>query len=96
VSVCREGPNVLIQVRDDGSGIDDRDLPRIFERFYKADNSRRTVGSGLGLALVKHTAEALGGSVTVESQLGRGSKFTISLPSTDRIPSEAAGARGDT
>lgn len=83
VQVREAAGMVLIQVTDSGSGIDERDLPRIFERFYKADNSRRTEGSGLGLALVKHTAEAHGGSVSVASELGRGSIFTISLPAAD-------------
>jgi two-component system phosphate regulon sensor histidine kinase PhoR len=95
VTAREESGEVRIEVADNGSGIDERDLPRIFERFYKADNSRRTVGSGLGLALVKHTAEAHGGKVSVESEMGRGSKFTISLPAAGRIPSKAlAGTRG--
>ena len=78
----RDG-SVMVEVSDNGAGIDERDLPRIFERFYKSDNSRRTDGSGLGLALVKHTAEAHGGSVSVASAVGRGSTFTLTLPAME-------------
>jgi two-component system phosphate regulon sensor histidine kinase PhoR len=78
---ARESKNTItIQVSDNGVGIDERDLARIFERFYKGDRSRRAEGSGLGLSLVKHTVEAHGGSVAVESEPGCGSTFTISLP----------------
>lgn len=77
-------PNELIfTVRDTGIGIDSADLPRIFERFYKADQSRAgRAGSGIGLAIVKHAVEAHGGAVSAESQLGHGSTFTIRLPLT--------------
>ena len=68
----REDGSLLIEVRDTGAGIAPSDLPRIFERFYKADHSRASGGSGLGLALVKHAVEAHGGSVSVESQQARG------------------------
>jgi signal transduction histidine kinase len=72
----------LIRIADDGSGIPQTDLARVFERFYRADRSRSrdAGGSGLGLAIVKHLALAHGGSVAVESQQGRGSTFTITLP----------------
>jgi two-component system phosphate regulon sensor histidine kinase PhoR len=82
---------VLIKVSDTGTGIDGRDLPRIFERFYKADSSRGTDGAGLGLALVKHTVEAHGGKVSVQSEAGRGSTFTLRLPEAGTIPQTAAG-----
>ncbi|RLC59358.1 MAG: PAS domain-containing sensor histidine kinase, partial [Chloroflexi bacterium] len=65
---------------DTGSGIDPLDLPRIFERFFKADRARQRGGTGLGLAIVKHTVEAHGGSIGVDSQLGAGSVFRLSLP----------------
>jgi two-component system, OmpR family, phosphate regulon sensor histidine kinase PhoR len=73
---------VVLQVRDDGDGIPAGELPRIFERFYRVDKARtrRTGGTGLGLAIVRHVAEAHGGSVTVDSELGRGSTFTATLP----------------
>ena len=73
---------VNISVKDFGCGIDKKSLPRLFERFFRVDKarSRKLGGTGLGLAIVKHIAEAHNGSVSVESTLGKGSKFTISLP----------------
>jgi two-component system phosphate regulon sensor histidine kinase PhoR len=72
----------VVRVRDTGLGIPSRDLPRIFERFYRVDKarSRATGGTGLGLAIVKHAVEQMGGSVSVESRLGQGSVFTVALP----------------
>ena len=69
-------------VRDDGVGIPTRDLPRVFERFYRVDRarSRETGGTGLGLAIVRHVAENHGGSVDVASELGPGTTFTVRLP----------------
>ena len=84
----REG-NVSIEIADTGAGIDERDLARVFERFYKADSARHSDGSGLGLALVKHTVEAHGGSVAVESERGRGSKFTVTFPTRDQAARQA-------
>jgi two-component system, OmpR family, phosphate regulon sensor histidine kinase PhoR len=71
---------VTVEVRDTGEGIDPMDLPRVFERFYKADRARRAGGTGLGLAIVKHTIEAHGGNVKAESDPGRGSMFGFSIP----------------
>lgn len=71
---------VSVRVCDTGVGIDPDDLPRVFERFYKADRSRRGGGTGLGLAVVKHTIEAHGGTVGVESAPGRGSTFWFQVP----------------
>lgn len=72
---------VLVRFRDTGMGIPSRDLPRIFERFYRVDKarSRATGGTGLGLAIVKHAMDQMGGSISVESRLGEGSVFTVSL-----------------
>jgi len=84
VEIERSGENAVVRVQDTGTGIPSRDLPRIFERFYRVDKarSRATGGTGLGLAIVKHAVEQMGGSVTVESDFGRGSTFTVTLPAT--------------
>lgn len=72
---------VTIEVQDTGHGIAEADLPRVFERFYRADRARqRSGGTGLGLAIVKHLVQVMNGQITVESQLGRGSTFRIALP----------------
>jgi two-component system phosphate regulon sensor histidine kinase PhoR len=72
----------VIQVSDSGQGIPAGELPRVFERFYRVDKARarRTGGTGLGLAIVRHVAEAHGGTVRVDSELGLGSTFTVTLP----------------
>jgi two-component system, OmpR family, sensor histidine kinase SenX3 len=76
------GEGVEISVADQGIGIPERDLERIFERFYRVDpaRSRATGGTGLGLAIVKHVTAAHGGKVTVVSSEGSGSTFTLRLP----------------
>jgi signal transduction histidine kinase len=73
---------VVLEVSDTGSGIPSAELPRIFERFYRVDKARdrQTGGTGLGLAIVRHIAESHGGTVRLESELGRGSTFTVTLP----------------
>jgi two-component system phosphate regulon sensor histidine kinase PhoR len=73
---------VMLQVADTGEGIPANELPRIFERFYRVDKARarRTGGTGLGLAIVRHVAESHGGTVTVESKVGKGTTFTVTLP----------------
>jgi len=78
----KDGNQVLIIVEDQGFGIGSEHLPRIFERFYRVDKSRTRElgGTGLGLAIVKHIVQAHQGSVSVESELGKGSKFFIYLP----------------
>ncbi|MFM1902305.1 MAG: hypothetical protein RLZZ440_205 [Planctomycetota bacterium] len=81
-SAAATGSDTLIRVRDEGSGIDGEHLPRLFERFYRVDKarSRKLGGTGLGLSIVKHIVQAHGGTVTVESTPGVGSRFTIQLP----------------
>jgi signal transduction histidine kinase len=81
VSAALKDGAVTVAVRDTGVGIPRENLPRVFERFYKADQSRGSGGgTGLGLAVVKHIVEAHGGTVSVESQEGHGSTFRLSLP----------------
>ena len=76
------GRLATLTVSDTGVGIPTRDLPRVFERFYRVDRarSRDTGGTGLGLAIVKHVAEQHGGSVEAMSELGRGSTFVVRIP----------------
>jgi len=98
---------VEIAVRDQGIGIEPKDLDRIFERFYRADRarSRATGGTGLGLAIVKHIATNHGGQVEVASTVGVGSTFTLRLPARPpdaalplplsiEIAAESAGVKG--
>jgi len=82
VSVRTEGSKIAIEVADDGEGIQAENLPRIFERFYRVDQSRSREqgGSGLGLSIVKHIIEAHHEHITAESTFGEGSVFTFSLP----------------
>src|SRR6266550_8906267 len=82
VSVSAEDGRVVLQVADTGMGIPQRDLSRVFERFYRVDRarSRETGGTGLGLAIVRHVAENHGGEVTVRSELSAGSTFVVRLP----------------
>jgi signal transduction histidine kinase len=81
----------VLQVVDTGEGIPASELPRVFERFYRVDKARarQTGGTGLGLAIVRHVAESHGGTVRVDSELGRGTTFTVTLPLTGP-PSPAA------
>jgi signal transduction histidine kinase len=70
---------VNISIHDDGNGIAQTEIGRIFDKFYRAAGSERTKGAGLGLYIVKHLAEAMGGKVTVASHPGSGSTFTVSF-----------------
>jgi two-component system phosphate regulon sensor histidine kinase PhoR len=81
VSVQRGADSVTVSVGDNGPGIDERHLPRVFERFYRVDagRSREVGGTGLGLSIVKHLIEAMGGTVAVESKLGAGTTFSFTL-----------------
>ena len=75
-----EGADVLIRICDTGMGISDKDLPNIFERFYRCDQSRNKPGTGLGLCLALAIAKAHWGNISVQSRVSEGTQFTISLP----------------
>ena len=94
----RAGETVEISVADQGHGIPESEQSRIFERFYRVDaaRSRATGGTGLGLSIVKHICANHGGDITVWSQEGRGSTFTMRLPAaTDRIHKSRPAAHDD-
>jgi len=82
VEATQTAEEIIIDVRDQGCGIEKEHLPRLFERFYRVDKarSRQLGGTGLGLAIVKHITQAHGGQVSVESVPGKGSTFSIRLP----------------
>ncbi len=82
INVSETEDEAIIEIRDEGMGIDRTELPRLFERFYRVDRarSRDSGGTGLGLAIVKHLIEAHKGRVAVESEVGVGTAFTIYLP----------------
>ena len=82
VALARENGNRVLAVRDDGSGVDADDLPRLFERFYRADRARATRGSGLGLAIVKHVVEAAGGRVEARGAARAGLEIRSVFPSS--------------
>jgi len=86
LSCSEDGTDVEITVTDSGVGIPERDLERVFERFYRVDRarSRTTGGTGLGLAIVRHVAANHGGTVGVRSREGQGSVFSVRLPAGGR------------
>ena len=88
VEATADGEQALVRVGDDGSGIDPEDLARVFEPFYTTKG--RGKGTGLGLAICRELAHALGGRISVESQPGKGSLFTVSLPRRVSEPGERA------
>ncbi|MEZ4960179.1 MAG: ATP-binding protein [Saprospiraceae bacterium] len=80
VTVQKENEELLISVKDNGIGIPEADIDKIFDRFYQVKNQEYTGGTGIGLSLCKELAEVLGGSVRVESEVGKGSVFYLKLP----------------
>jgi len=98
VSACpEEDRQVVLRVTDTGVGIASSDLPRIFERFYRVDRarSREQGGSGLGLSIVKHILEILGGRIEVASRPGQGSTFTVHLPAAAWPVRSSGGDKGN-
>lgn len=93
VNLRGSSDEVILQVTDTGIGIPKEHMERIFDRFYQVDGTtrRRHGGSGLGLALVKEIVETHGGSVSVESQVGRGSTFSVRLPAAEADMERAGG-----
>jgi two-component system, OmpR family, phosphate regulon sensor histidine kinase PhoR len=79
-SAHQEGDSVVLEVSDDGAGVDPADVSRLFERFFRSDRSRTTRGTGLGLAIVKHIVTAADGTAEVEGALGEGTHFRFALP----------------
>ncbi len=82
VEVRKDSNSALISVTDHGVGISKEELKKIFDKFYRTPTSKakETRGSGLGLTLAKHIIEAHGGTIEVESEVGKGSNFTIRIP----------------
>ena len=80
VSLGRENGSVVLDVSDDGAGVPDQDVSRVFERFFRSDRARTTRGTGLGLAIVKHVIESAGGNVEARGGQGRGLDVRCVLP----------------
>jgi signal transduction histidine kinase len=84
LSVAREDGRVVLTGADDGIGVSDEHLPRLFERFYRADRARTSRGTGLGLAIVKHIVVSAGGNVEARGERGRGLRIRCVFPSEER------------
>jgi two-component system phosphate regulon sensor histidine kinase PhoR len=80
LSLTRHADRTVLAARDDGGGVDANDLPRLFERFYRADRARTSRGTGLGLAIVKHVVETAGGEVEARGAPGKGLEIRCSFP----------------
>ena len=80
LAVERDGDEVVVRGTDDGIGVDEAQLPRLFERFFRADRARATRGTGLGLAIVKHVVTQAGGTVEAAGRLGAGLEIRCSFP----------------
>lgn len=80
VTIREEGNDTVVEVTDHGPGIEPRHLPRLFDRFYRADAARTEPGSGLGLAIAKQVIDQHGGTIAVTSEPGKGTTFTLTLP----------------
>ncbi len=80
IALAEHATDLEIAVRDNGSGIAPEHLPRVFDRFYRAESSRGSDGAGLGLALVKSIVDLHGGSATIQSKIGRGTTVSLTFP----------------
>lgn len=80
ITMLKQGKNIRISLADNGVGIEKEDLKHIFERLYKCDKGRSEKGSGLGLSIVHQLVEKMGGNITVESLLGKGTEFALLFP----------------
>jgi two-component system, OmpR family, phosphate regulon sensor histidine kinase PhoR len=85
ITTASDDKAITVKVIDTGIGIPKANLPHVFERFYKADKSRANSGSGLGLAIAKHTIEAHGGIIWAQSEEGKGSTFSFTIPINSEI-----------
>src|SRR3989442_469890 len=94
VTVGRDAVGAFVEVADRGHGIAPEHLSHLFDRFYKADPSRSSPGSGLGLGIARENARLLGGDLRVWSEVGVGSRFTLVLPVTDPLPGGDHGVAG--
>lgn len=93
--VRRAGPTIIIEVADDGPGVPDAELPRLFDRFYKRDAARSSTGSGLGLAIAREHARAQSGDLVAVNQAGRGTVFVLSLPAASADEGDHEPQQGD-
>lgn len=84
ISLTESGGTVTVSVRDSGRGMTSEEADMVFRRFYKADKSRSSEGTGLGLAIAKRIAELHGGDITASGETGKGSTFTVTLPTLSR------------
>jgi len=95
VTAVRELEKVVVSIEDTGVGIPEADMGRIFDGFYRGKAAESgTSGAGIGLAVTKRIVDVHGGSVTAESEPGRGSTFVITLPATETSPPGSAGVPG--
>ena len=84
-------PVVIIEATDTGTGIPSKDLPRVFERFYKADRARGRSGTGLGLSIARHLVQRHKGHIWVHSTVGEGSSFFFTLPVANQLDNNDVG-----